>query len=142
MRWRRKEMIGLSSLASPRLNPLFFATRSVRSSSVPPLGVGITEKPALVSCQTYWLAESHGTEFPATAALSLQPLGFGPAVLLPFTTYMMEPVRFKLTEFGYQPVGISPTTRLRSSRSPSPSCSFARRMTATALMPPSVTYSV
>src|SRR6516162_8253893 len=106
----RKEMISLSSFASPRLNPLFLATLSVTPSSVSPFGVGITEKPAFVSCQTYWLAALHGTEFPATAALSLQPCGFGPALLLPFTTNKVEPVGFRLTEFGYQPVGISPTT--------------------------------
>ena len=38
--------------------------------------------------------------------------GFGPVGDLSFTTYMYLPSPLKLTELGYQPVGINPSTRL------------------------------
>src|SRR5579872_5123967 len=47
----------------------------------------------------------------------------------------MEPSRLGLTALGYQPVGIRPSTRLSSG-------SGARRITATELEPPLVTYRV
>src|SRR5271165_2527137 len=59
--------------------------------------------------------------------------GFAASTLLPFTTYRVEPSGLMLTELGYQPVGIRPVTT---------GCFPVRLMTATALVPPSVTYAV
>src|SRR5258708_19763881 len=57
----------------------------------------------------------------------------GPVLLLPLTTYSVEPSGLTLAEFGCQPVGISPVT---TGRRP------VRLITATLFVPPLVTYAV
>ncbi len=52
---------------------------------------------------------SHGR--PRAEGVYPQAAGIGPSGPLPLTIYSRLPSRLRLTEFGYQPVGINPATR-------------------------------
>src|SRR5260370_41716327 len=82
----------------------------------------------------YWFAASHPVTLSDCNEFR-QPLGLGPALPFPLSTYKVAPSALTLTAFGYQPVGIKPTMRLSSG-------SLSNAITATEFVPPLVTYSV
>src|SRR5262252_7418098 len=65
--------------------------------------------------------------------MNRQFLGFGPVLLLAFTTYRVLPSGLTLTDVGCHPVGMSPSTA---------GCFPLKLITATLLLPPLVTYAV
>src|SRR5271169_2118334 len=121
----------------PRLKkPLLASTRNDRYQRVSVSGTGMVRNPAFSRARMYSLREvgfdggqrspeySDGMPSPGQ---STRYSRFWPALDFMFTTYNVLPSALTVTELGYHPVGIRPS-----------SCWEATSMTATAFSPPSV----
>src|SRR6266481_3072271 len=128
---RKNAKMGSAGAAGCCEKRLFFATCAVSPASWSFMGSGMVSRLPLPSCRMYWFDASH----PATLSdcnESRQPLGFGPALPFPLSTYNVAPPVLTLTAFGYHPVGIKPTMLLSSG-------SLSNVITATEFVPPLVT---
>src|SRR5438874_13135944 len=110
MRARRNASFAASALLRAVAKLLFLATCCVSACNSPDVGVGKLCSPALISCKLYWLVPRHCSCF--SRVMPWHSPRFGPVGDFPLTTYASFPSALKLIEFGYQPVGIKPTTRL------------------------------
>src|SRR5262245_7757293 len=139
MRWRSNAILRSSAAVAAPPKALLAATWVVSRYRLHRDGVGMVEKPPRVSCQMYWFAARQALSEPGAVELvSRHASGFGPATPLPLTTYSRSPPRLVTTAFGYQPVGMRPSTR--DGRAPrSPQAAAPSATTATELVPPLVT---